>query len=234
MRRTILNHFIGRKCRNMLMWERLWGIQLFLKGGSFWFCTTTARQSMSYHPHVFPSNSISASVVSNKWTLSGAGSMSSSNSIPWFLTRAMPSAWLEAFKTSASIGYPGADGGAFELWISGGVGSGSISNHPSDGPSSRANVNLLAQWRVSLGTVAEEKKTALYEILRRVTWDLCFTRRFSNRCVGRSFGKCALTNADGRRFLRITEHCAPFPRRGRRRIGVGVRRIYGWGGVSDN
>ena len=83
----------------------------------------------------------------------------------------MSSDQLEAFKIPASIGSPGADGGAVEFWISGGGGSGSLSKRPSDGPSSRTSANLLAQWKVSLGTVTEEKKMASYERLRRVTWD---------------------------------------------------------------
>ena len=71
---------------------------------------------------------------------------------------------------SASIGSPGADGGAVNLWISGGGGSGSFSKRPAAGPSSRTTAYLLAQWKVSLRTVAEEKKIDSYERPQRVTW----------------------------------------------------------------
>ena len=80
----------------------------------------------------------------------------------------------------------------------------------------------------------EDKKKALYESPRRVTWDLCDTRRSSNRYVGTALGKCALTTVDGRSFLRSIEHCAPWTIRSRRRIRGGVRRMIGGGGVSNN
>ena len=65
---------------------------------------------------------------------------------------------LEALKIPASIGSPRADGGVVELCISGGGGAASLSKSYSDVPSSRTTENLLKQWKVSLGTVAEEKK----------------------------------------------------------------------------
>ena len=83
----------------------------------------------------------------------------------------MSSARLEALKTPASIGSPGADGGAVEFWISGGRGAGSLSKRPLAVPSSRTTANLLEQWNVSLGMVTEEKKMALYERPQRVNWD---------------------------------------------------------------
>ena len=83
----------------------------------------------------------------------------------------MSSAQLEALKKPSSIGSSGADGGAVEFWIYGGGGAGSLSNSTSDGPSSRTTAKLLAQWKVSPGIVAEEKKIALYERPWRVTWD---------------------------------------------------------------
>ena len=168
---------------------------------------------MPYHPRVCPSNSVSAAGVSTKGTFFGAGYMSSSTNSPWFLTREMYSTWLEALKTLASIGSPGADGGAFEFWISGGGGEGCFSKRPPASPSSRTTANLLAQWKVSLVMVTEEKKTALHERSRRVTWDWCDTQRLSNRCVGSAVGKCALTTADGRILLRSTEHCYTWPGR---------------------
>ena len=157
-----------------------------------------------------------------------------STTSPWFLTRALSSAWLEALKMSASIGTPGADGGAVEFWISGGGGVGSLSKRPPSGPSSQTTVNLLAQWKVSLGMVAVEKKMALYETPRRVTWAWCVTRRFSNHCNGSAFGKYTLTNADGHSFLRSTEHCAPWTRRSRRHIKEYVRNMFGGRGVSND
>ena len=72
---------------------------------------------------------------------------------------------------TSSIGYPAADGGAVEFYISGGGGSISLSKRPSAGPSSYTTSTILAQWKVSKGTVAEEKKTASYERTQRVTWD---------------------------------------------------------------
>ena len=78
---------------------------------------------------------------------------------------------LEALQTPASIGYPGADGGAVELLISGGGGAGYFLNSPSYGPSSQITTNLLAKWKVSPEMVAEEKETSLYERPWRVTWD---------------------------------------------------------------
>ena len=83
----------------------------------------------------------------------------------------MSYAQLGALITPASVGSPGEDGGAVELWISGGGGEGSLSNIPSDGLASRTTADLSVQWKVSPGMVAEEKKTALYERPRRVTWD---------------------------------------------------------------
>ena len=145
----------------------------------------------------------------------------------------MYSALLEAFKTLASIRSPGVDGGAVELWISGGVGSGSFSKRPLSGPSYRAIANLLAQWKVSSGTVTEYKKTDSYERMRRVTWDWCVTRRFFNHCAGRSLGKCALTTEDWHILLRITEQCSPWTRRSHCLIGGGARRMLGEGGVSN-
>ena len=138
----------------------------------------------------------------------------------------MYSARLEVLKTLSSIGSPGVDGGAVEFWISGWGGSGSFSKRPSTVPSYRMNTNLLAQWKIYLGTVAEDKKTALHKRMRRVTWDWCVTWRCSNSCVDREFGKYALTTADGRKFLRSTEHCPPWPRRSSCYIGEGVRRMF--------
>ena len=83
----------------------------------------------------------------------------------------MSSARLEALKTPASIGSPGAEGGAVEFCISGGGGAGSFSTRTSSGPYPQTIANLLAQWNVYPGMVTEEKKTALYERPRRVTWD---------------------------------------------------------------
>ena len=94
--------------------------------------------------------------------------------------------------------------------------------------------NILAQWKVSQGIVMEEKKMDSCEIMQRVTWYWCVTRRFSNRCVGSAFGKCTLTTADGCSLLRSTEHFYPWPKRSRRHIGGGVRRMYGGGGFSNN
>ena len=51
-------------------------------------------------------------------------------------------------KMPASTGSPGADGGLVELWISCGVGEGSLSKRPSDGPSSCTYTNLLAQSKL--------------------------------------------------------------------------------------
>ena len=48
---------------------------------------------------------------------------------------------------------------------------------------------LLEQWKISPGTVEEEKKTALYERPRHVTWYWCVTWRLYNSCVRRDFGK---------------------------------------------
>ena len=64
---------------------------------------------------------------------------------------------------TASIDSPGADVGAFQFCMYDGGEAGSFSNSTSDGPSSPKTVKLLAQWRVSLGTFAEEKKKASFE-----------------------------------------------------------------------
>ena len=70
----------------------------------------------------------------------------------------------------ASIGSPGVDDGAFELWVSSGVGACSYSKRCSAGPSSQTTTNLLSQWKVSPVTVLEENKMASYDRPRRVTW----------------------------------------------------------------
>ena len=53
---------------------------------------------------------------------------------------------LEALKMPASIGYPGADGGAFQFYISGGWGFSSLSKRPSAVLSSWTTPNILVQW----------------------------------------------------------------------------------------
>ena len=60
------------------------------------------------------------------------------------MTRAMYSDQLEALKMPALMVSPGADGGAVELWISGGGGASYFSKRPLDGPSSHMTVNILA------------------------------------------------------------------------------------------
>ena len=70
----------------------------------------------------------------------------------------------------ASIGPPGADSGAVGLWISGGGVANYLSKRPSHIPSSQTTVKLLEQFKVSQGTVAEEKNKYLYEKTRIVTW----------------------------------------------------------------
>ena len=52
---------------------------------------------------------------------------------------------------------PGADGGAVELWISGGQGSGYFKKRPSAVPSYQNTMKLLEQWKVSPGNFTEEK-----------------------------------------------------------------------------
>ena len=146
----------------------------------------------------------------------------------------MSSARLEALKTPAPIGSPGADGGAVEFWISDGGGSGYLSKRPSAGPSSRMTVDILAQWKVSLGMVTEDKKTASYERPRHVTWDWYVTRISSNCCVSSAFGKWALTTADEHWFLRSKEHFYPWPIRSRLCIRGGARIMIGGGGVNNN
>ena len=153
--------------------------------------------------------------------------MSSSKSSLWLLTRAISSTRLEALKTPASIVSPGADGRAVKFWISGGGGAGYFSNWPSDVPYTQTTANALSQWKVSPGMVAESKKTALHERQQRVTWDWCDTW-IKFHCYGVIvFGKCALNTAFGRRFLSITEHCAPWPKRSHRNIPGGMRRMIG-------
>ena len=82
----------------------------------------------------------------------------------------MSSALLEALKIPASVGSPGADGVAVELWISGGGVEGSFTKRPSSGFYSWTTAELLEQCKVSPGTVTEEKKMALCERPRHVTW----------------------------------------------------------------
>ena len=181
-------------------------------------------------PHVFSSNSVSSVGMLTKGTSLGASSVSSSNYSPWFMTRTIYSAILEALKIPASIGSPGSDGGVVEFCIYGEGEALSLSKKPSTGPSLRTTANLLAQCKFSLGTVAEEKKIVFNERPRQVTWGWCVTRRFHNFCGGRAFSKCALTTADGSSFLRITEHCATCTRLSRCHIGGVVRIMFlGWG-----
>ena len=146
----------------------------------------------------------------------------------------MSSARLEALKTTASIGYPGEDGGAAELYIYGGGGAVSLPKRPLDSTSSQKTANLLAEWKVFPGTVTEEKKIDSYERPRSVNWAWCVTRRLSNCCIGSAFGKCELKNADGRSLLSITEHCSPWPRHTHHCIRGGVRIFFRGGGVSNN
>ena len=54
------------------------------------------------------------------------------------------------------------------------------------------------------------------------------------RCVSSTFGKCALITEDKRIFLRRTKNCAPCPRSSRCCIGVGVRIMFGGGGLINN
>ena len=55
-----------------------------------------------------------------------------------------------------------------------------------------------------------------------------------NRCSSSVFGKFTLITVDGRSLLRSTEYCAPWTRRSHSRIGGGVRRMFGGGGVINN
>ena len=57
--------------------------------------------------------------------------------------------------TPASIGSPGADGGAVKFWISDGGGAGYLSKRPSDGPSSQTTAKMLEKRKFSPGTVLE-------------------------------------------------------------------------------
>ena len=189
---------------------------------------------MPYHPHVCTSNILSAAVILTKGTFFGDGYMSSSTFSPWFPTRAMSSDRFEELKTPASIYLPWADGGAVEFWISGGGGSVYLPKRPSSVPFYQTIANLLAKCKVYLGTVVEEKKKDFYERPQSVTWDWCVTRRLSNCCVGRAFGKCTLTTADGYIFLRSTENCATWHRYIRRHIRGGARILFWGGGVSNN
>ena len=189
---------------------------------------------MTSLPHVCPSNSVSAAGVSSKGTFYGSASVSSSTSSPWLLTRQMSFDQLDALKTLTSICSPGADGGAVKFWIYSGGGASSLSKRPSAGPSSWTTANLLSQWKVSLGMITEENKTDFYERPQCVTWDFCLTQRLSHCCFGSAFGKWALTTVDRRILLMSTEHCDPWPRRIRRRIGGVVRRMFRGGGVSHN
>ena len=111
--------------------------------------------------------------------------MSSSTYRPWCMKREMSSAQLEALKTPSSIGSPGAYGGVVELWISGGGGVGSFSNRPSSCPSYRTAANLLAQWKVSPGTAAEEKKR------------LCMKGRGDSLGLNVSHGDCPIAASEG-------------------------------------
>ena len=53
-------------------------------------------------------------------------------------------------------------------------------------------------------------------------------------CISSAFGKCAQITTDGLRFLRSTEHCAPWPIRRCCRAGRGVRIMFAGGGVSNS
>ena len=125
---------------------------------------------MPSHPHVCPSNSASSAGVSTEGKILGGWFHVIINLQPLFLIRAMSSDQLEALKTPDSIGSPGSDGGAVEFWISGGGGAGFLSKRPSSGPYSQKTANLLEQWKVSPGMVSEDKKMALHERPRCVTW----------------------------------------------------------------
>ena len=55
-----------------------------------------------------------------------------------------------------------------------------------------------------------------------------------NCFIGSEFGKYAMTTADVRSFLSITEQCAPCPRLVLCCIGGCMRRMFRGGGVSNN